>query len=506
MGLDAERLGISRINVGLLVLISASVLTSIIVGHRTSITPYSLFRSLILVNLLLIAYILLLRTMTVGILLYLYSLVFLNYYWRIVIPGTWPDLDIPRAMFVFIWLIFILEMLMGRKRLMPNGAIGVMMMLVMAAFILSMLLFAKQAIRAFLNGYVIPYAMFVVCKNLFRDRRTTEKFIFWLSVPLALYFPATAIFEHYRIKALVFPRYIGSAVVSSMTVTWGLRAVGAFIQPCATGMAMISIYVLAMYSLAKSKGAFAKVYAAIVTVLTPVGVFFTYTRSVYLGFVAALVILVLYSRRLRVTALIVFVAVVLGVLGNWSNIVTPNREIGGVTERGTAQARVVLFNASIRMFLDHPWFGVGVDNFIKEAGPYIGQIRTTILGYKEAMLAQATNQHNQLMSILTQIGLVGFIPFVILYILLLRMLAKARSVNADNYDSEFVIAVWGVMAAYIPQTLFIEPKYFEFMNTLPFMMMGIIAGGYERAKMQQVKGRRPGSRGHHESLQDGLPT
>jgi hypothetical protein len=44
--------------------------------------------------------------------------------------------------------------------------------------------------------------------------------------------------------------------------------------------------------------------------------------------------------------------------------------------------------------------------------------------------------------------------------------------------------VWAVMAAYIAQIFFIEPRFFEFMNTLPFMLVGIVAGGHQRAMMR----------------------
>jgi hypothetical protein len=41
------------------------------------------------------------------------------------------------------------------------------------------------------------------------------------------------------------------------------------------------------------------------------------------------------------------------------------------------------------------------------------------------------------------------------------------------------------MAAYVAAIMFMEPRWFEFMNTLPFMLMGIVAGGYERAALEK---------------------
>ena len=84
---------------------------------------------------------------------------------------------------------------------------------------------------------------------------------------------------------------------------------------------------------------------------------------------------------------------------------------------------------------------------------------------------------------LTEIGLMGFVPLMLLYFLVIRLLIRARSVRTDLYDPEFVVIVGAVMAAYLSEIFFIEPRYSEFMNVLPFMLVGIVASGYERARM-----------------------
>jgi len=243
-----------------------------------------------------------------------------------------------------------------------------------------------------------------------------------------------------------------------------------------------------MYSLSRVRRTAARLYAVLISIITPIGVFFTYTRSVYMGFAAALLILMAFSRRLRLTALLLLVLMALGVIGNWANITTAERTSGGLGDVDTAQARVVIAFVSVNMFMDHPFFGIGFTRFIEKAKPYIGQVRTTFLGYREAWIGEYTNQHNQFLSVLTEIGLVGFAPFLLLYVLMLRTLWKARGTVTNLYDSEFVVAVWAVMVAYLSQLLFIEPRFFEFMNCFPFMMAGIVAGGYQRAAMERAAG------------------
>jgi O-antigen ligase len=474
----------TRLNAVLLVFISLAVVAGALAGLWSNLSLQTLFRVLVLSNILLVGYIVLIRNVVAGLLVYLYSLVFLNYYWRIVLPGVWPDIDLPRMLFVFVWLVFLLEILLGRRRLLPGGAVGIMMLLLMTVILASMVVSGHMVIRVFLNGYVIPYAMFAISRNVLSDRRAVDRFIFWLAIPLALYFPLTSILEHYKVYGLLFPRYIGKAMAGDVEINWGGRAMGAFIQPAVTGMAMAAMFVLALYALSRVRSVFASLYKLVLVLVTPIGIFFTYTRSVYLGFVGALMVLVVMSRRLRLTALILLVALGLAVIGNWSSVTTANREQGGVGEVSTAQARVVVFQASMMMFREHPILGCGFDQFIKKAQPYVEQVQRTILGYREAAIGTEVNQHNQFVSILTELGLVGFIPFVLIYVLLFHMLFRARRADVAIYDSEFVVAVLAVMTTYVAAIMFIEPRWFEFMNTLPFMLMGIVAGGYERAALE----------------------
>lgn len=473
-----RRVGINKV---LLVLVSTAVVAGVYVGYGTNMNLASFFRVLVLANVFLVGYLVLLRNLIAGIFVYLYSLVFLNYYWRIILPGLWPDLDIPRLMFVFIWLVFLLEVMMSRRRMLPAGAMGIMMLLIMGAVLLSMFVTGKISIRPFLNGFVIPYAMFAICRNVFTGKRDTERFISLLTLPLALYLPVTAIFEHLKMYSLVFPRYIGQTMVGEVELSWGGRAMGAFIQPAVTGMVMSSVFILAMTSLSRMKGGWARLYSFVVVVLTPIGVFFTYTRSAYLGFAAVLLVLVIYSKRLRVTAGVLLVAIGLAMLGNWSTVSSSNREAGGLAVTETAESRLVVAEASMQMFLDNPLLGCGFDQYLDKSLPYVMQIRSTVFGLKGAGGAEATNQHNQFISVLTEIGLVGFVPFVILYVLIFRLLGRAMRVETEEYDRDFVIAVVGVMAAYVSAIMFIEPRWFEFLNTFPMILLGIVSGGYERA-------------------------
>jgi O-antigen ligase len=477
-----------------IVLAVLSMAIGVLAGSRASFDFKTFFYTVVLSNVLVIAYLLLIKNMAYGVLIYLYSLIFLNYYWRIVIPGTWPDIDIPRLVFVFIWVIFLLEIAVGGRRLLPRTRIEPVMMAMVAAILISMNTNGQVFIRQMLNGFAIPYAMFIIAKNVFTTRDGLTKFLRWLSIPLSIYFPVNHMFEHYRITALVFPKFILNPAISGREVFWGERTMGVFLQPSVTGMAMVSMFVLSLYSLSRMRGAVARILPWFLTGVTPVAVFFSYTRSVYLGFFFAMMALILFSRKLKVYALVIVVAIALGVMGNWSNVTSEDRSAGGIGTKSTAIGRLTLLQASMSMFVDRPLFGVGFQNFRKYAEPYVRQVRTTVLGYRESWIGKGISQHNHFLSILTETGLMGVIPLLLVWFFVLQGVIRARSATSVMYDSDFVVVVLAVFAQYLTASMFMEPRWFEFMNTLPYLLAGIVVGGYQRATLPGLNGGMAGER------------
>jgi O-antigen ligase len=301
-------------------------------------------------------------------------------------------------------------------------------------------------------------------------------------------------FEHFRMTKFVFPRYILSPEVGERSIFWGERTMGVFLQPSATGMAMVSMFLLSLYGLSRLRGLWPRVLQAFLMLITPVAVFFSYTRSIYLGFFSAMMVLILLSRRLKIFGLIIIVAVILGILGNWSNTTTGDRKAGGLATRDTAVGRLSLFQASMMMFADHPLVGVGFLNFRREAKPYVGRVHTTILGYREHWVAKNVSQHNHFLNILTETGLMGFIPLILTWFFTLRIVIRSRSINSHIYDRDFAVVVFAVFVQYTSSAMFMEPRWFEFMNVLPFLLAGIVVGGYQRATLQGINGNMLGER------------
>jgi len=479
----STNLDLSRANLFLIAMIAVSIVIGVLAGSQTTMSLKIMFYTVVLLNSLMIAYLFLLRDMTYGLLLYFYGLVFLNYYWRIGLPGKLPDLDIPRVIFFFVWVVFLLEVGLGNRRLLPRSRPEPAMLILILAIIASMIMYRVPRTRLLLNGFAIPYALYVLCKNIYVTKKDLKTLLHFFAIPLSFYFPMNMIFERFGPRSLVFPKYILDPNIQAGSNFFGERTVGPFLHPVPTGFAMICAFLLSLYALSRLRGFLPRLASIFICLVTPIGLFVTYTRSVYLGLLIPLVILTTYGRRLRKYAIVMLIAGLLLVLGNLESVTSENREAGGLATKNTAIGRLVLLETALRMFMDKPFTGVGFDQYEVNRLPYVRQVRTTLLGARQAWQGKSVKQHNQLLLVLSELGLMGFVPLCLVYYFVIRMLWKARKVPSDMYDSEFVVVVGCVLAAYLANAMFINPAFFEFLNAIPMVFAGIVAGGYQRATL-----------------------
>ncbi len=472
-----------RLPVTFFILVGLSIVVGALMGYKSPLGNKLILYVIVIFNALMITYLVLLRNMTYGVILYLYALVFLNLYWRIAIPGRLPDLDIPRITFAFVWLIFLLETALGNRRPLPRTMIETAMLCMVGALLFSMLFMGQFQVRIFLNGFAIPYAMFVLCKNVFERREDVNRFLYLFAVPLAVYFPVNHFFEHLKMRSFVFPRYILDPQVAGQAVHWGARTLGVFLQPVVTGMALVSMFLLALYALSRSRGALPRIMAWVLVAITPIAVFLSLARSVYTGFAVAMIVLLLFSKKLKVYAFTILICAALVVMANWSDVKTENREAGGLATAETGRSRLVLLEASLNMFVDHPFTGVGFHDFEAHSRPYIRQVRTTLLGARESWMGKTLKQHNHFLNTMTELGLMGLIPELLIFYFLFKILLKARKVHDGAIDHDFVVVVWAVIAGYLTNAMFMEPRFYEFMSVLPFMLAGIVVGSYQRKQL-----------------------
>ena len=100
--------------------------------------------------------------------------------------------------------------------------------------------------------------------------------------------------------------------------------------------------------------------------------------------------------------------------------------------------RLVLWDMSWKMFLDHPLLGVGMGDYSAEAERRLAQrhVRTTV------------DSHNIYLQLLATRGLLGFIPFVAYVVVLVMSLWKlSRRATTGSLARHYAIGALGATAA-----------------------------------------------------------
>ncbi|MCS7038334.1 MAG: O-antigen ligase family protein [Caldilineales bacterium] len=129
--------------------------------------------------------------------------------------------------------------------------------------------------------------------------------------------------------------------------------------------------------------------------------FLTFSRGLLLfSLPAGLLVLALAEKRLRRPVLALVGVAALAILP----FITTPRLVGLFDwESGTTFWRLQLWQSAWRMFLDHPWLGVGPDNFL-----YAYRSRYVLpTAWQELNLS---HPHNLFLDLLTRVGLFGAVP------------------------------------------------------------------------------------------------
>jgi O-antigen ligase len=144
---------------------------------------------------------------------------------------------------------------------------------------------------------------------------------------------------------------------------------------------------------------------------------------------------------------------------------------------GTLFFRLQLWRASWRMFLDHPWLGVGPDNFLYQyRGRYI-----LPSAWQEPHLSHA---HNFLLTYATRLGIVGLGVSLWLQVAFWRRALPLRSA-ADRDQRALALGLMGSMAytlahGMVDASTFFVDLAFAFLLTLGLVECLLGSDKYEQ--------------------------
>lgn len=337
----------------------------------------------------------------------------------------------------------------------------------------------------FINGYLIPTFLYVVVRSA--PLRANEIMIgLWTLTGFGIYLAITGVMEAHGQWWAVFPKYIANPEIG---LHFG-RARGPMIQSVSYGMYLASC-LAAAWILKDRLSGMASASLWLLQPLFAAAVYFTKTRSVWLGAASALLVYFALATRGKVRAVVLGTAILggLGVIALKSDaILSMKREFSAADTKKSADMRGSFAYVSWKMFLDNPILGVGFGQFASEKKPYLGD-RSVDLDLESI---RPYVHHNTFLAVLTETGLLGLIPFLATLFGWAYAGVKLSRDREGWVRAQGLLCV-GTLAAAFWQMTGHEITFTTFDNSLIYTVAGMTSGLYAVRATQAKSAPSPAS-------------
>ncbi|HEV3416985.1 MAG TPA: O-antigen ligase family protein [Pirellulales bacterium] len=290
-------------------------------------------------------------------------------------------------------------------------------------------------------------------------------------VLFGIYLAVTGILEITHQWSLVFPKQIADPTLG---IHFG-RARGPMLTSVSFGL-FLAVCLLAALHLLPRLHRLGQLALLAALPLFFASLYFSYTRSVWIGIALALLITagLALRGRLRGTVLatmVIGLAVVS--IGRGESIVGFKRDQSAAETRDSAEVRTTFAYVSWKMFQQAPLFGVGFGHFPREKLPFLSD-RSTNLRLEEI---RPLVHHNTFLSLLTETGAIGLGLFLlVLWGWIRDGWALWRSPLAPDWARRHAMLLLGALGVYGSQLLFHELSYSALDNLLIFFLAGVQTG------------------------------
>ncbi len=417
------------------------------------------------------------KDMTNGVIVWLLSLLFVMFT-KIPLGIGLPSLSLDRVLYLFLVTYYFLHVVTSRVHL-RYRAIEALMLVLCSVSIFSIIRMkgtslSREILDAYsflFNTYIVSFTAFIIAKDFINDEQKIHKLFVFLSIIL-LYLSATSIFENFKLTNLLFPKDIMNPAIG---IHFG-RSRGPFLQAAINGTVLGMLSITNLY-MAINARRLRKIFFIAISILSPVAIFFTYTRAAWLAFLLSFTFMLFLNRKFRKYIVCLVLLGLILLIPLHLKIVDMERLESRVYQVGPVYDRINLYHTYLAMFKDRPFLGFGFANFNRYSHEYFSKRKRD-----DPYVVSIPTIHDTFAGTLVELGGVGFLVFISILMLIFRKsLFLFRQLKGEGFMSKgIVVAFWAMAIAYIINAFFIDMKYHLFHNVIFYLLAGIIVGLYER--------------------------
>jgi O-antigen ligase len=335
----------------------------------------------------------------------------------------------------------------------------------------------------FINGYAVPFALYFALRCSVLEKKDLRP-AFWIMMAMGVYLGVTAVLEIAKMSSLVFPKSINDPTLG---IHFG-RARGPMLQSVRLGVCLLVcliigiVYTICLNPWKRSRWA----VAAIVVPVLSVAIGLTYTRSIWMGLIAVVGILIVLCLKGQLRRGLVIGGALAGIFGGLilgPNLVAFKREYSAAETRESTYMRAAFAYVSFEMIKDRPVAGFGFNQFNIANRTYLSDRSTNI----RVESIRGYVHHNSFLSLLVDLGIIGFSLFSFMMIGFVRESWRLwRSDVAPDYIRALGLVAICCTSVHLIQMAFHEVSFSPIENSVLLGSFGLVMAAKRRYRGDQI--------------------
>jgi O-antigen ligase len=212
--------------------------------------------------------------------------------------------------------------------------------------------------------------------------------------------------------------------------------------------------------------------------LSMIGLLLAYTRGPWLAAAIALISLgILRPNFRRILGIMAIIGVVVGMLGMYQ-LANSDFLQERIHTEGTFEGRLRFIANSLRVIADHPLFGVGHFRTRDVMWQYAEGVYIPFYGYVKKKMGEDIVPHDIYIGRTADEGLLSAGLLLAIGLVFLKSFINLWRANPQGpwFNRDFMAVIAGIMICYLVGGMVIDYRYFDIINVMVFLHMGIIYG------------------------------
>jgi O-antigen ligase len=387
-----------------------------------------------------------------------------------------PDVSIERILALWVLVLFALRLLMRRDTIRGPFALDVIL-LFHTMYILANVMYIGDRVHAheWAISSVSPFIAYLIGKNVM-NKEANVRYLFIFFFIVTIYYSTQSIAEKFDLNFLVWPK----AILDPSRGLWPAgRSRGPFLHPPLFGQ-MIGMFMLVQfYFFYRVKVRALRTAILISILMSGLALLYTYTRAPWVAAAAGIITLAVLRPRFRqiigAVAVIVALTLFVGVIQAATDQELLTKRVGDMQ---TIDNRLAAMSAALRMWRDHPLFGIGFFNWDSFYDLYRRGEEIPLYGYVDRYAGRGVVIHDIYWGRLAEEGIFSLGLLVaaatMVYVRFRKLWRRVADTDVLNRDGLAVMA--GIFVCYLVGGLAIDYRYFDLVNAVPYMLAGILYG------------------------------